>query len=889
MKSKLFILSLLFSSLVIAQPYTEFKWKDSVSAGVHHAVPLRPGGEVVINGTITDASKLSLSDSNTVWLPYWWDGKYTLKSDSGSGGYLPYWFGGKYVQWSDSAGTTGWYSRPYLDAWIASITGTGLISLNGLNGISQTFAIDTTVSSGAPAWSSATTIHTLRLPFARFPKWSDTTLTLTNQWKLGAKLDKTDTSLYVPYTYLNALKAYYQLSIPNLADTSKYLEMGDTTSNIVSKNYGTNQYEIKGTSVQKGDSTANTGYVTPTQYWANFPYYDAKRQGCVADSATNDSTKFKAILTLISAAGGGRLYMPPGVYYIGMQYPPSNTEIFGVRGRTIILPAVAGTFGTSSLRVLSTDTTYDNNTHDVSIHDLTFRDNVAFDEDCSQIGVRGGTRIYIENCEFIHHRGQSIYLSGYNASTHYHNRDVFINKCYWDGIDTSATNAISVIDCINLHITNNTFYRVCKWDFPGVIDIEPNQSFDRIGDIYIENNTFNKCGGNVGAISAFLTNGQDAAHPYKWKNFQIINNTIDSCTRTGYGIIFNGDETPTTSTESHGLIIKGNRITQATYGIAVSRIVDATISDNRIKNCGRSMSTVSYNIKWINNTFISHSSPSMLIGNSYRLVFDNNKFYSCTGTIFSFNTSGTFEDVTIKNTQVIDPGSVTTKGIAMTTPVTYAFRNLYENNNFNGQSVSEFPCVNRDWSNYASYDVFHRAGIYFANSPDGGTPGTVAITGDRIQAVPFIVSKTRSIDSLMYEVTTEGIGGGTMAIYNDSTVYSISSMPYPKTRLATGGRDTLTVGVKRIGFTAITLTPGIYWIVFTSNVNVTLRGNPSTSTPNMIGSTTYLGTTPQYTGYGDATYDYDEQAAVTPTTYPQDNTALYRYNILAVMRIATVP
>jgi hypothetical protein len=98
---------------------------------------------------------------------------------------LPYY----YVRTDTSSATLGFYPRNMIDAKIAEITGTGVITLNGLSGVTQTLAIDTTIA-GAPAWSSVGTTHTLQLPFLRF--WKKAELDTASRWQpLGLPFDTT--------------------------------------------------------------------------------------------------------------------------------------------------------------------------------------------------------------------------------------------------------------------------------------------------------------------------------------------------------------------------------------------------------------------------------------------------------------------------------------------------------------------------------------------------------------------------------------------------------------------------------------------------------------------------------------------------------------------------
>jgi hypothetical protein len=273
MKSKLFILLLFCFGCTTAQPYREFKWKDSTGTGsIHVAVPMIPGSQMVITGTVNDptvilwndtllyiASKnfvagvyatianLALkkdkndsanatgfarnwqlgryvlySDSSTKYLPYWFGGKYVLYSDS-STKYIPYWWNGKYYLKSDTNDVAkGFYSRAMVSALIAeavlasgSGTVTSVATGNGLTGgpitITGTVKIDTTIK--------ATAALTGFLGFADFSSFA---LAATRASKFAV-------------------------------DSSLYLQMDDTTAanGILSKTRGDNQYEVKGIAVLK--------------------------------------------------------------------------------------------------------------------------------------------------------------------------------------------------------------------------------------------------------------------------------------------------------------------------------------------------------------------------------------------------------------------------------------------------------------------------------------------------------------------------------------------------------------------------------------------------------------------------------------------------------------
>ena len=206
-----------------------------------------------LNG-IAIGSYISEKDSATKYIPYWQFGKFFPFSDTASAngfynrpytdallvvkynkadtssatlGFYPRQQidalnSANYKKADTASATLGFYPRQQIDAIIAGLSTGGIASLNGLSGASQTFALDTTIS-GAPAWSSATTVHTLQLPFLRFLKKSD---------------------------------------FPNITDTSKYVEIKDSTVYL--------PYWQRGIFAVRADSNTTKNPITLSYAFNNF-------------------------------------------------------------------------------------------------------------------------------------------------------------------------------------------------------------------------------------------------------------------------------------------------------------------------------------------------------------------------------------------------------------------------------------------------------------------------------------------------------------------------------------------------------------------------------------------------------------------------------------------
>jgi hypothetical protein len=193
----------------------------------------------------------------------------------------------KYIEPMDTANATyGWYKRSYIDALLNAITGTGVITLNGLNGVTQTLAIDTTVT-GVPAWSSATTVHTLQLPFPRFLKWTDT-LSLVMPWELGA---------YSPIAGSSSITTLGTIVTGVWSGTSIDTNKTDAVSKLTS----TNTFIVIGGGGKAADVKLDTSKAATSTTSGLMSYADKITQSKTTDSLTAFRAEMNAKMDSIEA------------------------------------------------------------------------------------------------------------------------------------------------------------------------------------------------------------------------------------------------------------------------------------------------------------------------------------------------------------------------------------------------------------------------------------------------------------------------------------------------------------------------------------------------------------------------------------------------------------
>jgi len=241
-------------------------------------------------------------------------------------------------------------------------------------------------------------------------------------------------------------------------------------------------------------------------------------------------------------------------------YLSSNTTIDGLgTGRVI------NSDGNACLLVLPP--TQNTQYADIKIVNLSFDGQVStlgFSEHKHLLSISGGKNCEIHNCRFEGYRGDGIYLgSGIAGGEEYHNENITITNCIFDGINQDNRNGISIIDGTSIKIQKCIFKNSTRSDMPGAIDIEPNSDVSIVRSISILHNDFDNIGGNVGAIS-FALNNVTLNTPY---GLYVVGNNIGlngTILSTGVTIV-----NPNNYNEQMGIIIKDNVIYTDKRGINI--------------------------------------------------------------------------------------------------------------------------------------------------------------------------------------------------------------------------------------------------------------------------------------------------------------------------------
>lgn len=404
--------------------------------------------------------------------------------------------------------------------------------------------------------------------------------------------------------------------------------------------------------------------------------------GAVSDGADH-TTQWAAARAAATRSGAGEIRFPAGTFRISYASGPTtnlsaNLKVSGAASLTIIKPVSAdhrAIFGCDS----GSSTSYVRGIH---LSGLTFQGSETtptFSEQKHLISLNGAEDAIIENCSFIGWRGDAIYLgsSDTGGSTIRRNRNIRIYDNFFDGINRENRQAVSVIDGDGVWFERNSVYRCTKNTMPGAFDMEPDTlAAHIIRNVYVRDNKFDGCGGNVGTVSLFLA---DAILPAA-ENIQISGNTVVGYVGTGSALacILQPRAWDATSADQH-IRIRDNMVDGATgRPVAIFSGKGIRLTGNTYLDCDKSAlvgyltaATETAREVTISDRFIRCGLVEGVGVGFYNVsgVYLTDSYFEDCGTgvagaanAIDFNT-GTSERVVIENIEIVSPLSKTLIGI----------------------------------------------------------------------------------------------------------------------------------------------------------------------------------------------------------------------------------
>lgn len=396
--------------------------------------------------------------------------------------------------------------------------------------------------------------------------------------------------------------------------------------------------------------------------------------GALGNGTTDDSIAIQSALDFLNT-NGGTLFFSSKTYLCGNLKLYSNTTMLGSNatlkfksGAQYLVSVNEGSGGTTSIA---------DNQKNINIKGISFVGRVvedAFFQFKHLLNINAATNVKVENCSFIGFQGDGIYLGSSNTGVERHNTNIIIDKCFFDGVNKDNRNAISVIDCDGLIISNSTFVNTTRSNMPGAIDVEPNPNNYAIArNITISNNKLSNIGGNVAAISCYFPVKQETLlNPIY--NIKITNNSIVNC---AYGITVKQiTDGLLLTTPSMDAIVYGNHVRNVTnYGMLIENIKDIVIDSNAFIDIAirshlgfNPNNSKIINSSFSNNYFVRAGTSDgigLSIASANRLNVLNNYFEDCGksdgtfGYAIDFASNSTSDYITLSGNKISSPNSKT--------------------------------------------------------------------------------------------------------------------------------------------------------------------------------------------------------------------------------------